>query len=733
MFTTASLLDIQQIVALKHRDPHHVLGMHEVSVNGKDCLAARAFVPQAKSIRLIDSKNPEASWQMEKIHLDGFFEAVIRDRSEWFRYRLIHEGYNGEVWESYDPYSFFPLISELDTYLFAQGTHYKIYDKLGAHPMEVDGVSGVLFGLWAPNALCVSVIGDFNNWDGRRHAMRILRGSGVWEIFIPGLSIMDKYKFEIQTSNGDIIEKSDPYGNYFELQPSSSAHIYDLNKYKWKDSKWLKKREDEGMATGPVNVYEVHAGSWRRKSDGHFLTYGELAKELIPYVKDMGYTHIELMPLQEYPFDGSWGYQTTGYYSPTSRYGSPDEFMAFIDACHRQGIGVILDWVPAHFPKDSHALARFDGTHLYEYEDPRMGEHPHWGTLVFNYSRNEVKNFLIGNAFFWINKYHIDGLRVDAVASMLYLDYGREFGQWLPNRNGGRDNIDAIEFIKHLNSIVKQYHPSVMMIAEESTAWAGVSRPTEDGGLGFSYKWNMGWMNDFLAYMATDPIHRKYHHGNLTFSMMYAYTENFILPLSHDEVVHGKKSLIDKMPGDTWQKFANLRLSLGFMYGHPGKKLLFMGGEFGQFAEWSEKKPLDWYLLDYDHHRQLKQYIHDLNHLYLNEKPLWIKDYQREGFEWIECDDVSTSTVSFYRTGSGERDIVIFLCNFSSTPQMNYRMGLPFAGRFKEVLNSDSRQYGGSGIVNETELESEKVECNKRKNSLVLKVPPLGTIVLKSC
>jgi len=623
------------------------------------------------------------------------------------------------------------FITDTDLYLFGNGTHYEIYNKLGATPLKMDGADGVLFAVWAPNARVVNVVGDFNNWDGAQNPMRPLASSGVWELFIPDLKNYDKYKFEIRTKTGERIHKADPYAHFAELRPSTASMVYDIEGYKWKDAKWLTKRKKKSPLDGPINVYELHPGSWKRAEDGRFLSWPELAEKLIPYVKNMGYTHIELMPVMEHPFDGSWGYQVTGFFAPSSRFGSPTEFMSFIDTCHQNDLGIILDWVPAHFPKDAHGLARFDGTHLYEHADPRQGEHPDWGTLIFNYGRNEVKNFLIANALFWLDKYHIDGLRVDAVASMLYLDYGKD--DWVPNKYGGRENIDAVEFLKHMNSVISQKYPNVLMIAEESTAWEGVTRPVELDGLGFDLKWNMGWMNDFLLYMSKDSIHRKHHHHQLTFSMVYAYSERYMLPLSHDEVVHGKKSLVDKMPGDIWQKFANLRTAYAFMVGHPGKKLLFMGGEFAQFREWTEAATLEWFLLEeFEHHRQLRNFVQDINHLYLKEKALWQKDFDPDGFGWISCLDAERSIISFYRK-TGKCNYVIFACNFTPVPHTDYRMGLPAKGKYMEILNTDDMQYGGSGITNPGELVAEKHLCDGREYSVPIKLPPLGVVVLKNC
>jgi len=731
MVEQIKILEMKSLVMGEHSNPHNLLGMHKVRTNVDKFVIIRAFIPAAKSVTCVDVNDENKKYQLEKIEENGFFEVKI-DRGEAFKYKFFVEGYEkNNNWEVYDPYSFAPLISEYDIYLFREGNNYNVYEKLGSNFMEVDGIKGVLFGIWAPNAKRVSVIGNFNNWDGRTHPLRNINNSGLWELFIPGLENYDMYKYEIKTYDNHLLEKSDPYAKFSELRPGKASFIYDINNYEWQDTKWMSKRGNP--VDGPLNIYEVHLGSWKRKveENNRFLSYKELAHELVAYVKEMGYTHIEIMPIQEHPLDASWGYQVTGYYSPTSRYGSPEEFMYFVDFCHQNDIGVILDWVPAHFPKDENGLANFDGTALYEHLDPRKGEHLEWGTKVFNYGRNEVKNFLIANAIFWIEKYHLDGLRVDAVASMIYLDYGRNAGEWIPNQYGGREHEEAIEFMKHMNSTILDRNPNIIMMAEESTAWAGVSKPVTEGGLGFNLKWNMGWMNDFLSYISKEPIHRSYHHGNLTFGMVYAYTENFVLVLSHDEVVHGKRSLVGKMPGDLWQKFANLRLSFGFMYGHPGKKLMFMGGEFAQFDEWSEERSLDWNLLQYGFHSQMQDFAKDLNHIYKNNKPLWYNDFSDQGFSWISSGDYQRSIVSFVRKGEYEREILIFVCNFTPVTYEDFRIGVPLAGKYKELLNSDNEKYGGSGVVNDAVLESEAVSWDNFDNSISLRLPPLGVVMLE--
>ena len=731
MLSTISTTEILQTINANYADPHRVLGMHAVNINSEQKLFVRAFIPTAAKVTATDLTNGQ-KWPLAKIHTDGFFEGEISGRSEWFRYQLEIVFENGENFTAYDPYSFAPALSDLDLFLFGQGTHYKAADKLGANVITIDGVAGVLFALWAPNAARCSVIGNFNNYDGRRHTMRLLQNSGIWELFIPGLAQYDRYKFEIKTHNGVLLQKSDPYAKFSQLRPSTNSLVYDISKYNWKDDKWMDGRNAAHPLSGPINIYEVNLSSWKKSEDGGFVTYRDLAHDLVPYAVEMGYTHIELMPILEHPYDASWGYQVTGYYAPTSRHGSPDDFKYFVDFCHQSGLGVILDWVPAHFPKDAHGLEKFDGTALYEHEDPRQGEHPDWGTLVFNYGRREVKNFLIANALFWIEEYHIDGLRVDAVASMLHLNYSKNDGYWVANSYGGNINLDAVEFIKHMNSVILGAHPNVLMIAEESTSYEGVSRPVESGGLGFSMKWNMGWMNDFLAYVENDPLYRQYHHTHLTFGIMYAYSENFILVLSHDEVVHGKKSLLNKMPGDLWQKFANLRAALGFMYGHPGKKLLFMGGEFGQFIEWDEKRPLDWFLLEYPHHAQMLEFTRDLNHLYRDNPACWFDDFAPRGFSWIDPDDHSRSIVSFARFSDNPAETLIFICNFTPNPVENHRVGLHHPTNYIEILNSDHPKYGGSGVINSDILRPAEIVSNGLPISIGLRLPPLGVTVLRA-
>ena len=729
MLTTTKLYDIFHIVNGEHSDPHTVLGMHEMEEDGRKAVVVRAFLPHAAGITVIDYANKRKKYPMERLHADGFFEVTIADREEWFRYQLEYTDADGNTWRSYDPYSFSPTLSEFDRHLFGAGTHYEIYEKMGGRLMTHEGARGAAFSVWAPNAKAVSVIGDFNNWDARRSPMRRLGESGIWELFLPAAAEGDKYKFHVTQCDGRVVDKTDPYGVYAEVRPNNASVLYPLKRYKWKDRRWMTARRKYDFRAAPMNIYEVHLGSWKRAEGNRFLSYTELAEQLIPYVKEMGYTHIEMLPVEEHPFDGSWGYQVTGYYAPTSRYGSPDEFKQFVDACHQNGISVILDWVPAHFPKDDFALARFDGTALYEHQDPRLGEHIQWGTYIFNYGRKEVANFLLANALYWMDIFHIDGLRVDAVASLLRLDFCKEEGQWLPNVYGGSENLEAIEFLKHMNSVIAEREPGALMIAEDSTAWPGVTKKVEEGGLGFSLKWNMGWMNDFLSYIKLDPIYRKYHQNKLTFGMAYHYAENFVLVLSHDEVVHTKSSMIGKMPGDVWQSFANLRLSYGFMMGHPGKKLLFMGGEFAQYSEWSEARSLDWHLLQYTDHQEMQAYVKELNHLYAEEPAFWAEDFDPNGFQWIECDDAESSIVSFVRR-SQEKELV-FLCNFTPVVHRGFSLGVPQEGVYHERLNSDAARFGGSDVINAVPLQSRAEPAGRCPFRVELDVPPLGMVILE--
>ncbi len=722
---------VESIATNQHHDPFYILGPHQVTINKKPQWVIRAWLPDAKKVWLRMPKN-KTEILMQPVHNQHFFEIVV-DWPELKPYQFHVLAENGHEKYIYDPYFFLPQITEEDLYLFGMGDHHKIYEKMGAHLMDVDGVSGVHFAVWAPNARNVSVLGDFNQWHGGKHQMRCLGSSGVWELFIPDIGTGEKYKYEIKDRHGNMFVKTDPYGFSHELRPYTAAVVADINSYQWQDGDWMERRRHINPQDIPVAIYEVHLGSWKRKGDdgSEFLSYRELAEQLVEYVKEMGYTHIELMPVMEHPFDASWGYQVTGFFAPTSRFGPPEDFQYFVDLCHRNDIGIILDWVPAHFPRDDFALAYFDGSHLYEHADPREGEHKDWGTLIFNYGRNEVRNFLIANALFWFDKYHIDGIRVDAVASMLYLDYSKKEGEWIPNEFGGRENLRAIDFIKRLNELVFGYFPGAMSIAEESTAWPGVSKPTWLGGLGFNFKWNMGWMNDFLTYFCKDPIHRKYHHNMITFALLYAFQENFMLVLSHDEVVHGKRSLLDKMPGDFWQKFANLRALLGFMYGHPGKKLLFMGSEFGQWAEWQEFKSLDWHLLQYEPHQKLQQLVKDLNLLFKSEPALYENDFDPAGFEWIDFNDWENSIICFMRKTGRPEDTLIFVCNFTPVYRENYRIGVPFNAFYQEILNTDAAVYMGSNKGNYGGFYCDPFPWHNHDYSLKLNLPPLSTSIFK--
>jgi 1,4-alpha-glucan branching enzyme len=730
-------LAIDALVIGRNSDPFALLGPHAAETPAGRRWVIRMFHPGAISaaIRFTDSQTVvEAS----KLRPQGFFEANLpetqQERPAPASYRIQYQFASGATHEQYDIYAFPLLLSEFDLYLMGEGRHYDTYNKLGAHIQSVEGVRGVNFAVWAPSAQRVSVVGDFNHWDGRINPMRARGSSGVWELFVPELDEGAVYKYEIIGPNGNMIPlKADPYAFRAELRPNTGSVVANLDTYKWNDSAWTTQRAKTNWFEKPISIYEVHLGAWRRVPDegNRWLTYRELGDQLIPYVKDLGYSHIELLPIMEHPFDGSWGYQTIGYFAATSRYGSPADFMEFIDRCHNAGLGVLLDWTPAHFPRDTHGLAEFDGTHLYEHSDPRQGAHPDWGTLVYNYARNEVQNYLISNALFWLDKYHIDGLRVDAVASMLYLDYSRKPGEWVPNQFGGRENLPAIAFIRRLNEVAYERFPGLLTVAEESTSWPSVSRPTYLGGLGFSLKWNMGWMNDTLAYFSTDPIHRKYHQNQLTFSMLYAFTENFVLPFSHDEVVHGKNSLLHKMPGDMWQQFANLRLLYAYQYGHPGKKLLFMGQEFGQRSEFSEARSLDWHLLQHDSHRGIQRLIADLNKLYAAEPALHEVDFDWHGFEWLDCNDADNSVFSFMRRGKNPQDLLVVVLNATPVVRPGYRIGVPQPGFYQEVLNTDSATYGGSNAGNMGGAQSAPMPQMGRPHSIALTLPPLAATFLK--
>ena len=622
-------------------------------------------------------------------------------------------------------------LSEYAIYLFNQGDNYRSYQMLGSHLVNFQGENGVSFAVWAPHAKSVSVVGDFNHWDGTVHVMSKCGSSGIWQIFISGMTEHTVYKYQITTAYGKIILKADPYAFCAELRPNTASKVYSLENYAWNDATWLEQRKHYNSYQAPMLTYEVHLGSWRRGANGEFLSYKEMAEQLVSYVKEMNYTHIEIMPICEHPFDGSWGYQATGYFAVTSRYGEPKDFMYLVDLCHQNNIGVILDWVPGHFCRDDHGLRKFDGQPLYESPDPMLAENDEWGTTNFDYSRYEVKSFLISNAMFWLDVYHIDGLRIDAVANMLYLDYGKEDGQWKPNKHGGNGNLAAMDFLRHLNHVVFENHPNALMIAEESTSWPLMTKPVYIGGMGFNYKWNMGWMNDILKYMEFDAIYRKWNHNLITFSLMYAFSENYVLPLSHDEVVHGKKSLVEKMPGDYWQKFANLRAFYGYWMAHPGKKLLFMGSEFAQFIEWKYYDSLDWHLLEYPLHKKMHDFVKNLNAFYVEQKSLWEIDCDWKGFEWIDCHDYSKSVISFIRKTKKMQDFVIVVCNFTPEVHYGYRIGVPQSGKYLEVLNSDAAKFGGSGVSNIQELNTEPISWHNQENSLVLTLPPLSTIYLK--
>jgi len=720
--------EIEKIINGESHDPFKVLGCHPINKDGKRAVIIRVYHPWAKDAFIIKDNQ---KIKMEKIK-EGFFILEFLDEKKVFPYRVFIIPYFGNPFEYDDPYRFLPVISDYDKHLFNEGNHKKIYEKLGSHLIEHQGAFGCHFAVWAPNAKRVSVISDFNAWDGRIHQMRVLGSSGIWEIFIPNVCEGEKYKYEIKIKEGHLLIKSDPYGFYTEKRPKTASIVYSLDGFMWEDDEYLKNRANKNPIKEPISIYEVHLGSFKRivEEGNRFITYMEGIKHLISYVKEMGFTHIEFLPLAEHSLDESWGYQVTGYFSPTSRYGTPKELMEFVNEAHKNGIGIILDWVPGHFPTDGHGLSGFDGTALYEHKDPKKGYHPDWKTSIFNFGRNEVRNFLISNALYWFDKYHIDGLRVDAVASMLYLDYSRKEGEWIPNIYGGRENLEAIDFLKKVNEIAHNDFPGIMMVAEESTAYPMVSKPTYLGGLGFTFKWNMGWMNDTLRYFSKDPIFRKYHHNDLTFSLLYAFSENFILPLSHDEVVHGKGSLIGRMPGDWWQKFANLRLLFLYLYTHPGKKLLFMGGEFGQFDEWSEKKSIDWHLLEYPTHRGVQKLVKDLNNLYKNERSLWINDTSFDGFQWICHQDIENSVISYLMKDDRGNFLVIVL-NFTPVVRENYRIGVPALGFYKEIINTDSEIYFGSNVGNAGGVWAENIPWHFFPYSISIKVPPLSGIIFK--
>jgi len=713
--------DIERLLQARLHDPFTVLGRHGAGAGA----VVRVLRPHASRVALGPDRQPaERRGSTDLFEWHGAGDELPR------HYEVFWYDGDGQEYVEVDPYTFAPQLGDLDLHLFGEGRHWHAYRVLGAHVRTVDGVTGTLFATWAPNAERVSVVGDFNRWDGRCHPMRVRGASGVWELFIPGVGPDTFYKFEIRArDDGSLHLKSDPYGQRFEHRPSTSSIVTQPDVYRWHDDDWMTLRGRWNWLQAPVSVYELHLGSWKRYPDGSFLNYRELAEQVADYVLGLGFTHIELLPVTEHPLDESWGYQATGYFAPTSRFGGPDDFRYFVDHCHRRGLGVLLDWVPAHFPRDTHAIANYDGTPLYEHADPRRGEHRDWGTLIYNFGRNEVRNFLLASANFWLEEFHLDGLRVDAVASMLYLDYSREQGDWTPNVFGGRENLEAMDFLRQLNELTHGAHPGTLCIAEESTAWPQVTRPVWLGGLGFSMKWNMGWMHDSLQYLSRDPVHRHYHHDELTFGLLYAFSENFMLPLSHDEVVHGKGSMLAKMPGDEWQRFANLRLLYAYQFTYPGAKLLFMGNEFGQEREWSHARSLDWELLERPLHRGLQTLVRDLNHIYRSEPALHRQGFVQSGFEWIDCHDATQSVISYLRR-DGE-DVVMVILNFTPIPRHGYRLGVPRSGTYREILNTDSRYYGGSDVGNPNPIQAEEVSWMGRPFSISLSLPPLGAVVIK--
>lgn len=716
-FTKQIPLDvINSLQSAEYWDPHTLLGLHQKN-NGQKVI--RLWRPGADSITL---EVFGELVQARKVHHSGLFEFEVPNNTQPSDYRIYHQ--NGQL--AHDPYAFWPTLGEVDLYLFGKGVHYQLYNILGAHLTTHQNIAGVKFAVWAPSAKRVSLVGDFNYWDGRVNPMRALGSSGVWEIFIPGLAEGSKYKFEIKTQTNQILVKADPYAFSSEMRPATASIVANVDRFQWQDQDWIDKRQNIKDAPKPINIYEVHLGSWKRKN-GHFFNYREIGKELVEYCVEMGFTHIELLPIQEHPLDESWGYQVSGFYAVTSRFGSPEDFQWFVNYCHLNNIGIILDWVPGHFPTDDFSLSRFDGTALYEHEDPRQGFHPHWSTNIFNFGRNEVSNFLIANALYWFEIMHVDGLRVDAVASMLYLDYGREHDQWVPNRYGGKENLEAIEFLKHMNAIVHERIPGVLTIAEESTSFAKVSHPVVYGGLGFDFKWNMGWMNDTLRYFSKDMIYRHYHHNDLTFGLLYAYAEKFICVFSHDEVVHMKNSLLGRMPGDVWQKFANLRLLLSYMMCQPGKKLLFMGGEIGQWNEWSSKNSIEWHLLNFIPHQEIQRMVKELNHFYLENPPLWERDHHYTGFEWIDFTDTQNSVISYLR--KGDRGILFCVHNFTPTYHSEYYLPLRNLASIQEVFNSDAAKYGGSNKLNS--YPQITTDHNGFASGIKIQLAPLATMIFK--
>ncbi len=726
-----SSAELESLVQASHRSPHQLLGMHPLG-DGSG-VVVRAYLPDAAKIEVKPTlEKDKPAFSLKRIHESGLYEGTTTGAQKVYAYELVVTDYQNKVRKVRDGYSFLPTLGEMDLYLFGQGNERRIYEKLGAQIKSIDGVWGTSFAVWAPNAQRVSVVGDFNGWDGRYHQLRLLGPSGVWEVFIPGVGEGAHYKYELKDATGAIVLKTDPYGFFFEAAPKNASIVWNNTKFKWTDDEWIERRRERNALREPMSIYEVHMGSWMKKSAMESLSYRELARPLVEYLQKTGFTHVEFLPVSEHAFYPSWGYQVTGFYSPTTRYGTPDDFQYLVNALHAAGIGVIIDWVPAHFPRDEWALARFDGTCLYEHEDPRKGAHQDWGTLIFNYSRHEVVNFLAANALFWCDRFHIDGLRVDAVASMLYLDYSRKEGEWIPNQYGGRENIEAVEFLKKFNHLTHTEFPGVVTIAEESTAWPQVTRPPYLGGLGFSLKWNMGWMHDTLGYFKRDPVHRKYHQNDLTFAMLYHFNENFLLPLSHDEVVHGKGSLIGKMPGDDWQKFANLRALLGYQWMFPGKKLLFMGCEIGQPAEWNANASLDWWLLDQGpFHKGVQRFIGDLNRVYRENDALWDADYDVDGFYWLDCNDHANSVLSFVRQNQERTSKLLVIMNLTPVWRTNYRVGLPNPGWWREVLNSDAEIYGGSNKGNLGGVMAQDYQVHFQPYSAEFSLPPMSVLAFR--
>ena len=718
--------EMEAIINGDHGNVFAVLGIHRDKGSKESFI--RAYLPMSTSIEVI-SRDGDSRGFMTKLDDRGFYQIDLGVTDDYdYKFRITND--KGCTYEAEDTYRFTPTLGDMDIYLLAEGKHLDMYKKLGAHVMVKDGIKGVAFAVWAPNAKRVSVVGAFNNWDGRVDVMRKHPSCGVWDIFIAGISEGELYKYEIKTNSNNIFLKADPVAFYSERRPNTASVVYDLNHYIWGDEDWMRYRSEANSFDKPMSIYEVHLGSWRRKGNNEYLTYRELADHLIPYVQNMGFTHVEFLPLAEHPLDASWGYQIIGMFAPTSRFGTPDDLRYMIDKFHQAGISVIMDWVPAHFPKDAHGLNEFDGTHLYEHADPRKGEHTDWGTKIYNYGRSEVMNFLCCSALYWLKEFHIDGLRVDAVASMLYLDYSRKAGEWIPNQYGGNENIEAIAFLRRMNELAYSQVNGAVTIAEESTAWPMVSRPTTMGGLGFGYKWNMGWMNDTLRYISHEPVHRKYHHGMLTFGLLYAFNENFILPISHDEVVHGKGSMLSKMPGDEWQKFANLRAYYGFMYTHPGKKLLFMGCEFGQDYEWNSEEGLRWFLLDHPMYRGLQNCVRDLNLMYKGNPCMYQQDFDYRGFEWLDHSNADDSVISYLRRGYNYNDFMIVVCNFTPVVRRNYRIGVPENCNYQEIFNSDDVNYWGSGVKNNM-VHADEIGCNYKPFSINITLPPLSTIIIK--